>query len=797
MDHLTDRQLLQRFAEGSDPLAFAMLLRRHGPMVLGVCRRLLGHEQDAEDAFQAAFLILARKAGAVRQADLGGYLYRVAYHLSARARAGAARRKERERRAEATAPSGPADDVTWREVRAVVDEELWQLPAEARSALILCYLEGRTHEEAALRLGWSKGTLRRRLDKGRELLRKRLLARGLAPAAALSATLFAEGTAAAVPRVLAAMTLRAAASSTPVVPAVVALVEAGLEVWATGRTKLAAAVVLALSALMGAGLWACRGLAGPPSKPARNPPRAARKAEDEFLTVRGRVLGPDGNPVAGASLYSPAWQKRQPAGQVEITLMQRCVTDADGRFQLRLGHQVDQPDRPFPFLAAAVGFGLDWVELSFKEAPGDLTLRLVKDVPIRGRLVTTEGKPASGVTVTVAGVVAAEKLDDFLRVFQREMDHADEGTGTRHLNLPLSDMLNVQPSDKDGFFEIRRLGAERLALLEVKNAAIVPATVVVVTRPNFDAKGYLKGVVRGDGQRMPSIVGPSFEHVVLRPSDSAVEGEVREAGGGKPVAGAVVRAGGLSAVTDARGHYRIKGYAPDRREYPVNVTAPEDTPLIGRWSRVSPEADRQTIRADFELMRGVVVTGRVYDKSTGAGLGSCSVRFTPLPENKTLGTGGLAMSVETDAEGRFRLVTIPGPGVLLAQAHGTLLKTAGVPVYPYKSAEFDAADRPRVKMTDQLAPYRAFLSAAGAETLDLNDACKVVDVKDNGTPFSCDLALDPGRTLEVSLVDPEGRPLSGAAVAGVSARILRTVPLRGTNTMTVAECARGLSRGRG
>jgi hypothetical protein len=101
-----------------------------------------------------------------------------------------------------------------------------------------------------------------------------------------------------------------------------------------------------------------------------------------------------------------------------------------------------------------------------------------------------------------------------------------------------------------------------------------------------------------------------------------------------------------------------------------------------------------------------------------------------------------------------------------------------VPIYPYKAAEFDAADRPRVKMSDQVAPFRTFLSSAGAETLDLSDAYKVVDVKDGSTPFSCDLALDPGRTLAVNLEDPEGKPLSGAVVAGVSARILRTVPLR-------------------
>jgi RNA polymerase sigma factor (sigma-70 family) len=755
MDPLTDRQLLQRFAASGDQSAFGLLLRRHGPMVLGVCRRLLGHEQDAEDAFQAAFLILARKAGAIRQPDLGGYLYRVAYHLATRARAGTARRKERERRAEAVATSCPADDATWSEVRAVVDEELRQLPGEPRSAVVLCYLEGRTQEEAARQLGWSKGTLRRRLDKGRELLRKRLLARGLAPVAALTATLFAEGAAPPVPALLTATTLRLAASAGAIAPPVAALVEAGLKVSSAGRTKLAVTAVLALSALMGVGLWACRVLADTPVKPAPPPTPAGRKAGDDVLAVRGRVLGPDGMPVAGARLYSPRWLKAPPEGREEPSVVERGKTDADGRFQFELPRADGRADRPLSLLAVAEGFGLYWVDVPLKEAPGDVTLRLVKDVPVRGRLVSTEGKPVPGVTVTVTGLVALDKLDDFLRLIERGVDHVDESTVTRQLNLPLNGVLGVKPTDKDGVFELRGVGAERLALLELKDPAIAPGTIVVVARPGFDAKNLFKAPVRSDGVRLPRFVGPSFDHVVLRPSGSAVEGQVREAGSGKPVAGAVVRAGSYSAVADAGGHYRVEGFAPERREYPLFVTPPKGVPLIASWKRISPEADRKTLRADVELTRGVVVTGRVYDKSTGKGVGACSIHYTPLPENKTP-TKDLALYTEVDADGRFRLVTIPGPGVLLAQVPGTLLKIEGVPIYPYKAAEFAAADRPRIT----------------------SDACKVVDVKDDGKPFSCDLALDPGKTLAVNLEDPEGKPLAGTVVAGVSERILRTVPFK-------------------
>jgi RNA polymerase sigma factor (sigma-70 family) len=783
LDRLTDRQLLRRFADEGDQEAFALLLRRHGPMVLGVCRRLLGHEQDSEDAFQATFLTLARKAGAVRQADPGGYLYRVAYHLATRARAGAARRKELERQANAPSPADPAGDLSWREVRAVVDEELGRVPAEARSAVVLCYLEGKTHEEAARQLGWSKSTLRRRLEKGRELLRKRLLARGLAPLAALTATLFAEGAASPVSALLLSRTLRAVASSTAVTPAVAALAEVGTGIPSAGTRKLAVVVLVAMSALTAIGLWACRGLADPPSKPAEELPPTKRKAESDRLTVRGRVLGPDGKPVAGARIYSSYRYKPNPAGRTDTSITQRCLTDAAGRFQLNLERDRRQLDGPVPLLATADGFGLDWVELPYDGRPHDVTLALVKDVPVRCRFVTTEGEPAPRVSVNVTGLMTAAKLDDVLGAYQRDMGYADEGTDVRRLSLPLSDLLNVRQSDKDGVVEIRGLGAERLAMVEVKNVAIVPALVVVVTRPGFEARGNLRGADRGDGMRTPPFVGPKFDHVVLRPTDSTLEGKVCEAGSGSPVAGAVVRVGGLTAVTDSEGHYRIRGSVPDRRQYSLFVAAPAGSSLIGRWSRVAPEALRETLRTDFELVRGVVVTGRVFDKSTGKGVGNCSVRFAPLPENKTP-AGDLIMSAKTDADGRFRLVAIPGPGVLLAQARGTSLKISGVPIYPYMAAEFDAADRARVKMTDQVAPDRAFLSSVGAESLGLNDACKVVDVKAGGEALSCDMALDPGKTLTVDLQDPDGKPLEGVSVAGVSARILRTVPFK-TATATI------------
>jgi RNA polymerase sigma factor (sigma-70 family) len=207
----SDRQLLECFAGQRDEAAFAELVRRHGPMVLGVARRVLGDVHDAEDVFQAAFLVLARKAGSVRwRESVGAWLFPVAYHLALKVRAARERRRVHEAQV-ATMPehaAAPPDA----ELRAVLDEELARLPDHYRTVVVLCYLEGRTQREAARQLGLSPGEVRGRLDRARGRLRQRLARRGLAlSGAAVVAALVAATASAAVPPALAENTARAAA----------------------------------------------------------------------------------------------------------------------------------------------------------------------------------------------------------------------------------------------------------------------------------------------------------------------------------------------------------------------------------------------------------------------------------------------------------------------------------------------------------------------------------------------------------------------------------------------------------
>ena len=180
---LSEGKLLERYVAARDEVAFAALVARHGPMVLGVCRRILRDDHDVEDAFQATFLVLVRRAAAIRRRELiGQWLHGVAHRVAVRARAQSARRHVHETTglpaAETSAGIMPVRDPQ-PELRAILDDELARLPASLRSPVVLCYLEGLTHDEAAQRLRWPVGTVRSRMARARALLRRRLARRGV------------------------------------------------------------------------------------------------------------------------------------------------------------------------------------------------------------------------------------------------------------------------------------------------------------------------------------------------------------------------------------------------------------------------------------------------------------------------------------------------------------------------------------------------------------------------------------------------------------------------------------------
>jgi RNA polymerase sigma factor (sigma-70 family) len=284
----SDAELLDRFATRRDEAAFALLVYRHGPMILGVCQRVLRHEHDCEDVFQATFLTLARRANSISKKDsLASWLYKVAFRIACRARGKVSMLTNQ--LASLQGQSDPDADVIWRDLRPVLDQEIAQLPESQSRPIILCYLEGKTHEEAAELLGWPKGTLAARLARGRERLRQRLTRRGWTLSAAALATVLADKTGAtAISAELMRSTVQAAlayvsGTSVAVLSAkAVALAEGVMQMMWYSKVKMAVVMLLAV-ALTGSGVgWAMFAGGAGPEQAAQKPkaePAGDQKAD--------------------------------------------------------------------------------------------------------------------------------------------------------------------------------------------------------------------------------------------------------------------------------------------------------------------------------------------------------------------------------------------------------------------------------------------------------------------------------------------------------------------------------------
>jgi RNA polymerase sigma factor (sigma-70 family) len=291
-DEPSDGQLLHRFTTRRDEAAFTTLVRRHGPLVLGVCRRLLNNPHDADDAFQATFLVLVRRAATLDgRSSLGPWLYGVARRTALCARATALRRSARQTEIHDMAAPKTADILEDREMQQLLEEELDRLPEKYRAPLVLCYLQGRTHEQAARELGRPSGSMSRHVGRALEVLRERLSLRGVVlPAAAVAAILSNQLAAGTLSTSLVAGTVRVAllvASGGSATAPVAALACAAARELVHSRIRTGTALLLALALLVGgAGLVALHAPAAPPTPaepPARSEPPARADSDADPL----------------------------------------------------------------------------------------------------------------------------------------------------------------------------------------------------------------------------------------------------------------------------------------------------------------------------------------------------------------------------------------------------------------------------------------------------------------------------------------------------------------------------------
>ncbi len=332
---LPDGQLLERFTTShheAAELAFHALVERHGPMVLRVCRRLLDDPNDAEDAFQATFLVLLRRAGAIHsRCSVAAWLHGVAMRVAARGRVESARRRRIERRG-MRPETERNDDADRRDIEAIIDVELARLPEKYRAPVVLCYFEGLTHERAADHLGWPVCTLRARLSRARKLLRSRLTRRGITTPAALAAIgSLGDSAKAALPVALREAAFWAATAAVSGRP-VAAVASARVVAWAAGASrsvafyqlKMAAGVLLVLGTLAASLAW---GFLGAPQKP-----QAERKTPagiDE--PVRREMLALGGTWSGIATVEFDRWRRAAAAQESQNDLVDRSRHDHRGR----------------------------------------------------------------------------------------------------------------------------------------------------------------------------------------------------------------------------------------------------------------------------------------------------------------------------------------------------------------------------------------------------------------------------------------------------------------------------------
>jgi RNA polymerase sigma factor (sigma-70 family) len=763
-----DRQLLERFVLHRDGDAFAALLGRHGPMVLGVCQSVLHNVHDAEDAFQAAFLLLAKKAGSIhRREAVSGWLYRVAYHLAVRSQANAARRRVHEKRA-ATMPSAdPLLDLSLREVRRVLFEEMERLPEEYRVPLVLCGLEERSREEAARLLGSSLGALKGKLERGRELLRARLRRRGLELPAGLFATALALHSASGrVSAALADGTLRAAlklAAGKGTVAGVAsaevaALVQGASKTMFYSKGKIATALLLAAGIAAG-GFGVARHQAVAADQPVAEQ-RQAAKAQDQAdqlqdarpapstaaaRELRGRVLDPEGRPVAGATLYLAKHTRHGPAASP------RATSAVDGRFHFAVARSEVDPtgadDPPPQVMAVAKGYGCAWEAVG--RARGELTLRLAADAPVRGRILDPDGSPVARARIRVIGLSAprGDDLDSYLQAVRKEdyrYAFARDWTG------PLPGQPAVLSTGADGRFNLAGIGGERIVRLHVEGPAIATADLEVMTRA---AK-----TVEAAGRR---IHGASFDYVAL--ASRPIRGVVRDKDTRKPLAGVSVGIGGernfdypeprWMTVTDKKGRYELLSLAkaPD---YRLALKPPAGQLYFQRRAEIRDTQGLAPLTADIDMVQGLTVRGKVTDKATGKPVARCRVEYRPFYPNpyvnaKLAGRWSPESEAATGADGSYGVTVLPGPGILCVTAPKRE-EYAPPAVTPREVKDF-------FKVPLGLPPGSGYVY----------NALVLLNPEPKDTALVKDVALERPLERKGRILGPDGKPLTGVTVSGL------------------------------
>ena len=789
---LTDGQLIERFLSTRDEGAFAALVERHGPMVLAVCRTVLKNSPEVEDAFQATFLVLIRRAGTIWRRDaVGGWLHRVAHRVAIQASIDRSRKNSlmgqvSDLSALAACDETPCDE-DW---RALLHEEVARLPEKFRLPVVLCYLEGKTHAQTAFELRSGEATVRRRLARARDLLRSRLSGRGVAlTSGGLSAAL-AQETSAAVPAGwIAGLTQFAGRLATG---------EAAL-VWAgsAAAARLAETLVRSLLArqirrvaaaaalLLAAGLVTPYVVRSEPANagsgspiqltttvdsarhaPESQPPQLAGATDPaRLVTVHGRVLDPEGKPFVGAKIYT--YRPIPPRGEDPFSIgppVPSATSGAGGEFKYQIGDPrlqtlEAQPSGNNPVVVAvARGFGPAWATITKIDEAKDLTLRLVRDdVPISGRVLDLEGRPISGVTVRPV-MLSSYTTTDFA-AWEAAMARAKDLNNNDAFRLPSKslelfrwrDDLSVM-TGADGRFRLSGIGVERVVLLWIEGPTIVTSLDVHArTRPG---PTYRLPAQQGKPEFGTLVFhGATFDHVAAptRP----IEGTVRDKATGKPLGGVSIRSNRFAgnvisgrdyvrATSGADGRYRLVGM-PGGPGNAITANPGPGLPYFGAGAEAPAGTAPEPAVVDVVLERGVAIRGKALDKATGKPV-QAVVEYFYFGNNPQLH----GREVATGPDGSFELIGLPGRGLVAARAtKDHYLVGQGAATIPGADERGWFHTGPHICQPEFFHAVTAIDPATGTHTL------------------TCDLVLDPGESRRGTLLDPSGKPLAGCVAVSL------------------------------
>jgi RNA polymerase sigma factor (sigma-70 family) len=797
-DPASDAALLARYLSVRDEGAFALLVHRHGPLVFNVCRRVLGDIHDAEDAFQATFMVLARKAATVHPREaLTAWLHGVARRVALKARSARIRRCREDQPLPALTQDlrpGPLAELSAHEVLVIIDEEIQRMAEVYRLPVILCCLEGRSLEEAARELGWTAGSVRARLERGRTRLHDQLVRRGLTLSAALAVAEVSRAAAsAAVVAPLAALTVRGAmafgarsTAASGVSAQVAELAGETLRSMALAKLKIAGALLLA-TCFLATGLLTYKLAHTPATEPAQadsSPLLSEDKpapvvaplmpsqplATDLFnaaVAISGRVLDPEGTPLPGARLYVGYTPRPSPffASPSATDYMPRATSGPDGRFQFtfsraELDAKVLDAARP-AVIALASGFGPDWAVVGDAAENAELSLKLVRDLPLDGRILDPGGKPLVGAKLRVDNVYSAGE-DDMTRYLR---GGAGSPVPWQKWIGPFPGQPAVLTTDQDGRFHAAGFGRNRIIWLAVEAPDISHASFAAVTRPPEATPNPRE------------IYGATFEYRGF--ATRRIRGVVRDKATGNPLPGVRISGTYVAVVTDNDGRYELLG-CNKSQSYGLSAQPQNGLPYFAAsgWLLDGPGISPLTL--DFELVGGIAVQGRVTDRATEKPPKAAVVAYYPLfpNANSALLSHGIeaASSAVMQPDGSYRLAVLPGPGIVCVSAS---------PHDFYAVAVLDGDELTKVlddgKPLTNPRPNRSndrfvhspitAVGANGKGVIQVNRYHALSLIKPERTleSMSLDLNVQPARTLRGVVTGPDGKSLSGVQVDGLIA----------------------------